>query len=326
MASQRFARPIFDNPFLKIQELPGNTVKRNSESLKKANCDPKGTSLVVTRDVDLDTTKNTWLRLYVPRRLTKNPTPKKLPLIMYYHGGGFVYFHANTFIFDVFCQALAERVGAMVISLEYRLAPEHRLPAAYDDAMDGLEWLKTTKDEWVCNYADLSKVFLGGTSSGGNLAYNTGLRAAAMAKELEPIKIKGLILHHPFFSGKNRTESEEKQKDDQLLPLHAVDKMFDLCLPKGVDHDHEYCNPCANGGSKHLDDMKELGWKVFVSGACEDPLVDAARGCVRLMEEKGLKVFKFFRDGYHAMEVFDQSMAAALYDAAKDFVYAASRT
>lgn len=174
MPSQRFARPIFDNPFLKIKELPGDTVKRNSESLKQANSDPKGTSLVVTRDVDLDTTKNTLLRLYVPRRLTKVDKPKKLPLIMYYHGGGFVYFHANTFIFDVFCQALAERVGAMVISLEYRLAPENRLPAAYDDAIDGLEWLKFTKDEWVCNYADLSKVFLGGTSSGGNLAYNAG--------------------------------------------------------------------------------------------------------------------------------------------------------
>ncbi|PHT78370.1 hypothetical protein T459_16422 [Capsicum annuum] len=221
MPSQRFARPIFDNPFLKIKELPGDTVKRNSESLKQANSDPKGTSLVVTRDVDLDTTKNTLLRLYVPRRLTKVDKPKKLPLIMYYHGGGFVYFHANTFIFDVFCQALAERVGAMVISLEYRLAPENRLPAAYDDAIDGLEWLKFTKDEWVCNYADLSKVFLGGTSSGGNLAYNA-----------ESIRIRGLILHHPFFSGINRTESEETRKDDQLLPLHAIDKMFDLCLPK----------------------------------------------------------------------------------------------
>lgn len=100
-----------------------------------------------------------------------------------------------------------------------------------------------------------------------------------------------------------------------------------ICVyQKGVDHDHEYCNPCANGGSKHLDDIKELGWRVFVSGASEDPLVDAARGCVRMLEEKGIKVFKFFRDGYHAMEVFDQSMAAALYDATKDYVYAASRT
>lgn len=322
MASQRFARPIFDNPFLKIKELPGDTVKRNSESLKQANSDPRGTSLVISRDVTLDTDKKTWLRLYVPRRVTKASAPKKLPLIVYYHGGGFVYFHANTFIFDVFCQALSERVGAMVISLEYRLAPEHRLPAAYDDAMDGLHWIKSTKDEWVTNYADLSRVYLYGTSAGGNLAYHAGLRAAAAANELEPIRIKGLILHHPYFSGKNRTESEEKLKDDQLLPLHAIDKMFDLCLPKGVDHDHEYCNPCANGGSKHLDDMKELGWKVLVTGVCEDPLVDAGRNCVKLMEEKGIKVYKFFRDGYHAMEVFDQSTAAALYDATRDFLNA----
>lgn len=51
-----------------------------------------------------------------------------------------------------------------------------------------------------------------------------------------------------YFSGKNRTESEEKLKDDPLLPLHAIDNMFDVCLPKGVDHDHECCNSCTNGG------------------------------------------------------------------------------
>ncbi|MCD9561536.1 hypothetical protein HAX54_020702 [Datura stramonium] len=91
----------------------------------------------------------------------------------------------------------------------------------------------------------------------------SGLRVAAAVKEFEPLKVKGIILHHPYFSGKKRTKSEEKLKDDQLLPLDAIDKMFDLCLPKGVaDHDHEYCNPCANGGSNHLDEIKTMGWKV----------------------------------------------------------------
>ncbi|KAJ8539424.1 hypothetical protein K7X08_013676 [Anisodus acutangulus] len=323
MASQKIIRPIFDNPFLNIEELSGDTIKRYPEPLTQANSDPNGTSLVISKDVDLDINKKTWLRIYVPRRLISNHD-EKLPVIFYYHGGGFVFFHANGYGWDLFCQGLAESVGAMVIALEYRLAPENRLPAAYDDAMDGLHWIKSTKDEWVRNYSDLSNVYLFGSSSGGNMAYHAGLRvAAAEYKELEPVKIKGLILHQPYFSGKNRTESEEKLKDDQLLPLDAIDKMFDLSLPKGtLDHDHEYSNPFVNGGSKHLDDMIARGWGILVTGVSEDPLVDAGRNFAKFIEEKGIKTFKLFGDGYHAIELFDPSMAAVLFDTTKDFLNA----
>ncbi|PHT50052.1 hypothetical protein CQW23_09799 [Capsicum baccatum] len=157
-----------------------------------------------------------------------------------------------------------------------------------------------------------------------NIEELPGLRVAATAyKELEPVKIKGLILHQPYFSGKNRTKSEEKLKDDQLLPLHAIDKMFDLSLPKGtLDHDHEYSNPFLNGGSKHVDDMVARGWAVLVTGVSEDPLVDNAHNFANFMEEKGIKTFKLFGDGYHAIEGFEPSKAAALIGATKDFICA----
>ncbi|CAN4115178.1 unnamed protein product [Withania somnifera] len=320
MASQRFARPIFDNPFLNIVELAGDTVVRKPESLTQANSDSNGTSLVMSKDVDLDINKKTWLRIYVPRR---DHGDGKLPVIFYYHGGGFVFFHANSSIWDDFCHGLAEKLGAMVITLEYRLTPENRLPAAYDDVMDGLYWIKSTQDEWVRNYSDLSNVYLFGSSAGGNIAYHAGLRAATKYKELEPVKIKGLILHQPYFSGKNRTESEEKLKDDQLLPLHAIDKMFDLSLPKGtLDHDHEYSNPFLNGGSKYLHDIVARGWGVLVTGVFDDPLFDAARNIANFLEEKGIKTFKLFGDGYHAIEAFEPSMAAVLFDATRNFISA----
>lgn len=152
----------------------------------------------------------------------------------------------------------------------------------------------------------------------------TGLRVASSTyKELAPVKIKGLILHQPYFKGKNRTESEEKLKDNQLLPLHAVDKMFDLSLPKGTpDHDHEYSNPCLNGGSKHLDDIVARGWGILVTGVSGDPLVDAGRNFANFLEEKGIKTFKFFGDGCHVIELFHPLMAAALFDATRDFISA----
>ncbi|KAM3361064.1 hypothetical protein P3S68_015918 [Capsicum galapagoense] len=234
MASQCFVRPTFDNPFLNIEELPGDTIVRKPEPLTQANSDPNGTSLVISKDVDLDINKKTWLRIYVPRRIIINHDDEKLPVIFYYHGGGFVFFHANSFFWDLFCQGLAGNLGVMVIALKFRLAPENCLPAAYDDAMDGLYWIKSTQDEWIQKYSDVSNVYLFGSSCGGNMAlfgsscggnmaYHAGLRVAATAyKELEPVKIKGLLLHQPYFSGKNRTKSEEKLKDNQFLPLLLV--------------------------------------------------------------------------------------------------------
>ncbi|XP_069148498.1 probable carboxylesterase 120 [Solanum lycopersicum] len=324
MSSQKFVRPIFDNPFLNIEELPNDTIKRQPEPLTQANFDPNGTSLVISKDVDLDSNKKTWMRIYVPRRIIANHDDDKLPVIFYYHGGGFVFFHVNSYGSDLFCQQLSEKLDAMIIALEYRLAPENRLPAAYDDAIDGLNWIKSTQDEWIQNYADLSNVYLFGSSSGGNLAYHAGLRVASFSdKELEPVKIKGLILHQPYFSGKNRTESEEKLKDDPTLPFQAIDKMFDLSLPKGtLDHDHEYSNPLLNGGSKHLDDMITRGWGILVTGVSEDPLIDASRNFADFIEKKGVKTFKLFGDGYHVIELFEPSKAAVLFDAIRDLISA----
>lgn len=323
MEGKKIRRPVFYNPMLNIIETPDGSVERDPEPRNPAKFDVEGTSPVISKDVTLNPTKKTWLRLYLPRQATvATPSPPtKLPLIFYYHGGGFIFFNADSSIFDVFCQGLVENVGAMVISLDYRLAPEHRLPAAYEDAMDGLNWIKSTEDEWVRNFADLDNCYLCGTSAGGNLAYNAGLLAAPVSKDLEPVKIKGLILHHPYFSGQKRTASEERLSNDSLLPLHAIHQMFDLCLPKGADHDHQYCNPFVNGGSKdEIDRMKCLGWRVLVTGCYGDPLVDAGLECAKFLEGKGLRTTNFFSDGYHAMEVFDPAMSGPFFSATKDFI------
>ncbi|KAK6155789.1 hypothetical protein DH2020_010037 [Rehmannia glutinosa] len=250
MAAKKIVRPVFDNPFLNITVNPDGTVKRDPEARNPPISDPNSTSSVLSKDVILDPNKKTWIRLYVPKMATPPPTAK-LPLIFYYHGGGFIFCNADTSIYDVFCKGLVEKLGAMVISLDYRLAPEHRLPAAYEDAADVFLWVKTAGDEWVTRFADLENCFLCGTSAGANLAYHAGLRFAAMAGGLEKLKIRGLILHHPYFSGSKRTGSEQKLADDPLLPLYAIDRMFDLSLPEGVvDHDHEYSNPLPMAGRR----------------------------------------------------------------------------
>ncbi|EXB80093.1 Carboxylesterase 1 [Morus notabilis] len=67
---------------------------------------------------------------------------KKLPLIVYYHGGGFIFLITASSINHDFCSKMAANLTAAVVSVDYRLAPMHRLPAAYDDAVEALTTMR----------------------------------------------------------------------------------------------------------------------------------------------------------------------------------------
>lgn len=107
------------------------------------------------------------LRIYTPK--TGNGP---YPLIVYYHGGGFVI--ANLDVYNASAQALAEQVGAVVVSVAYRLAPENKFPTAHNDAFAAYEWaIKNAFDL----KADPGKIAVAGESAGGNLAANVSLMA-----------------------------------------------------------------------------------------------------------------------------------------------------
>ena len=327
MSGQTPPAPITD-PFEYLQVVlnPDGTLTRNFNSIPcvppKPN-DPQALTPVLSKDVPINPSNNTWARIFLPREaLDSSSLANKLPLVVYYHGGGFILLSADMVIFHDSCSDLAKTVPAVVISVDYRLAPEHRLPAAYDDGVEALHWIKTTQEQWLRNYADLSNCFLMGSSAGGNIAYHVGLRAAGVVHELEPLKIKGLILHHPFFGGSQRSASELRLMNDPVLPPIVSDLMWDLSLPiNGIDREHEYCNPTVDGGSKDLEKMKSLGWKVLVNGCDGDPLIDRQMEVVKLMEGKGVQVVGNFRvGGFHGEEDFDPSKAHVMHMVVKDFI------
>jgi acetyl esterase len=97
-------------------------------------------------------------RLYRPRAATGG-------LLVFFHGGGFVAGDLDTH--DVPCRFLAERSGAAVLSIDYRLAPEHRFPAAVDDALAAFAWARDHAAELG---ADSARIAVGGDSAGGTLA------------------------------------------------------------------------------------------------------------------------------------------------------------
>ncbi|XWS48367.1 hypothetical protein CRYUN_Cryun13aG0070200 [Craigia yunnanensis] len=317
---------IVDDPYkrLEITLNPDGSLTRNANRYPKTSAtpDPNQPIHVLSKDITINQSNNTWARIFLPRQaLDTSSGANKLPLIVYYHAGGFIHCSAASTIFHVFCSNMALELQTIVVSVDYRLAPEHRLPAAYDDAMEALHWIKNTQEEWLKQYADLSTCFLMGSSSGGNMVYHVGLRAAEEGDDLELLKIRGLILHQPFFGGSQKVESESRLVNDPVLPPGVSDLLWELALPTGADRDHEYCNPTAGKGLKLLDKLFSLGWRVLVTGCDGDPLIDRQIGLVKMMEEKGVKVSSDFRaEGHHAVDFFQPDKAKALFLVLKEFI------
>jgi len=101
----------------------------------------------------------------VPVRVYRPEAPGPLPLVVYYHGGGWVIGSLNTH--DAGCRTLANDASAVVVSVDYRLAPEHRFPAAVDDAFAALRWAVDHAGDLG---VDPARVVVAGDSAGGNLA------------------------------------------------------------------------------------------------------------------------------------------------------------
>jgi acetyl esterase len=135
-------------------------IKENNIALPAPGVDTAGKDIPVTGG-------NIHLRIYTPK--TGNAP---FPVIVYYHGGGFVI--ADLDVYNASAQGLAEQAGAVVVSVAYRLAPEHKFPTAHNDAFAAYEW--TVKNAASIK-GDPKKIAVVGESAGGNLAANVSIMA-----------------------------------------------------------------------------------------------------------------------------------------------------
>ena len=129
------------------------------------------------------------LRQYVP---VEHSWAQPQPALLFFHGGGFTIGSIDTH--DRLCRQLAADAGCQVCSLEYRLAPEHRFPAAVDDAFESLHWLLA---EAPALGIDPARLAVGGDSAGGTLATATALHARdqGIALRLQLLIYPGLAAH-----------------------------------------------------------------------------------------------------------------------------------
>ncbi len=124
---------------------------------------------VTTQDVPYGSDAQQFARIYKPAGI---PAGAKLPVVVYYHGGGWVIATVDTY--DAAPRLMAKQLNAIVVSVEYRHAPEFKFPAQHDDAFAAYRWVLKNAASWG---GDPSKIALAGESAGGNLAVATAIYA-----------------------------------------------------------------------------------------------------------------------------------------------------
>nr|AEP68102.1 CXE protein [Hevea brasiliensis] len=197
---------------------------------------------VLSKDIFLTTPQTTLsARIYRPQFINNN---QKLPLLVYYHGGAFCIASPAEPKYQNCLNQLVSKAKIIVVSVDYRLAPEHPLPAAYEDSWASLQWLVAHVnggiEEWLEDYADFERVFLAGDSAGANIAHQLALRM----KDFPNMKrLQGIAMIHPYFWGKEPIGEEANES----LKKSMVDNWWMFVCPSNKGCDDPYINPFVKG-------------------------------------------------------------------------------
>jgi len=243
------------------------------------------------------------IRLYVPAQIS--PQAKR-GLYIYYHGGGWVLFHIPRF--DWMCRELANRTGAVVASVDYRLAPLHKFPAAADDAVSAaLQLIGRARNGTLgVKGVDANKVIVGGDSAGGNLA-------AVVAQHLASIRVplKLQVLGWPVLDAGFNHVSWAENVDAPILPLEMM-SWFRLAYLPEPRYLH-VSNPRYAPLLAKDDNLRGVA-PALIFTSTYDGLRGEAESYAARLQENGVKATIRNFDNVHAFVGFDpttqDSMAA----------------
>ncbi|KAK9051171.1 hypothetical protein SSX86_027797 [Deinandra increscens subsp. villosa] len=280
-----------------------------------ANSTP--TDGVKSYDVSIDPC---WFRVFVP-----DVTTDKLPVIVYYHGGGFALYGPDSTPFDGLCRRFASMIPAVVVSASFRLTPDHRYPSQYEDGINVLKFLDDEKNRKnLPEKADLQSFFVVGDSSGGNMAHHVCIRASHI--KFKQLKVIGLVALQPFFGGEERTASELSKENERALTLKQTDYFWNMFKPLSALHDKQWDrdNKVINVSGPRAEDISGLDFPttlVVVGG--RDILQDWQRKYYKWLKKSGKEAFlEEYEYMFHAFYTFAElDESTHVISVVKNFVH-----
>jgi len=208
-------------------------------------------------------------RLYTP----SGDRPDPSGLLVFFHGGGFMYGDLDSH--DAPCRFLAERAGVRVLAVDYRRAPEHPFPAAYDDAVASLNW---AFDNAASLGVDPDRIAVGGDSAGGNLA-----AGAAIAAARQDLPLAFQMLVYPAVDATRQTRSYDLFGRGYYLSREYMELSSDSYLPEEGDRKDPRASPLFETLPKGLA-------PAYVATAGFDPLRDEGEEYARMLCDAGVRV------------------------------------
>jgi acetyl esterase len=197
-----------------------------------------------------------------------------LPTLVFFHGGGWVIGNVDTH--DGLCRMLANGSGCRVISVEYRLSPEAKYPAAVEDAMTAIEWIETNAAQLG---VDANRLAVGGDSAGGDLA----AVVAQQAKKKGAPKLAYQMLFFPVTQIGEETTSLREYAEGYFLERKTLDWFYAHYLPTDADRKDPRISPLA------AQDVSGLP-PAYIMLAGFDPLHDEGLAYAQKLRAAGVDV------------------------------------
>lgn len=222
-------------------------------------------------------------RLYTPHAVADGPAP----LLLYFHGGGYTVGSLDSH--DALCRSLARRAPCALLSVGYRLAPEHRFPTAIEDAIDAARWLGANS---AALGIDPDRIAVGGDSAGGTIATVLAMLAARDRCALGFAPVMQLLLY-PVTDAAHASASMELFEEGYLLEAETLRWFHRHYARDDADYSDWRFSPLLS------DDLGGLA-PAFIALAGYDPLFDEGLAYAKKLEQHGVAVqLRIYSDMTH---------------------------
>ncbi|NYT84139.1 alpha/beta hydrolase [Pollutimonas harenae] len=276
-------------------------LSRKQSNAVRAQLQPDSPVLASVEDGEINGSKSAIpFRIY---RAVADST--SVPAVVFFHGGGFVLGDLDSH--DIVCRQICHESACTVIAIDYRLAPEHKFPAAVDDAIDATAWVREHAAELNI---DADRIALAGDSAGANLA--TVVAIDMKRKGLQPLALQ--ILFYPVVDQYAEYDSKQRYGSGYLLTRSAINFYADQYFGSEGDKQDWRASPMLH------DDLSGLP-EALVITAGFDPLVDEGEAYALRLSQAGVRttvrrfpgqVHGFITRGRIIPEAFEAIQEAAL--------------